>query len=401
MATPKSLAKSLSKSDWQKRAKTFKIKYEDKSTVRYLVEKIAEKISVDDKIVNDDDLKTAVYIKLEEMEKARAKEDAAKAKELEKKPAAKKKAAPKKKAPAKKVAAKKTAPKKPAAKKKAPAKKAVDLKKVAEAFEKGGTAPKKESKAAVPLTEEQIEELKRDHYRGQAQILGLNFGMEQTSKDIMAIIQLHKKQFSHVQYKEFDLEAAIAVKNAPPVVPAVDKELADLRAKCTAVGIAYNEAHTVIDLRQLVGAIPAGVAPAANPADAVAASVDGSLEVNMDNLEELTSEAPAKPVIPSTQVGQSPAFLGQITAAPAEDPTSVNEKQLIVYRDSFNQAIQAHFRVMSRAEIAEMLSAGYPFTYTVQNHPTNANQLEIMLASGEHVVRVPNEDKNNWITVNG
>jgi len=59
MATNK--VKNLKKKDWQDIAKSYKIKFEPKNGVRYLVEKIAEKIKVDDKIVKLDDLKQEVH----------------------------------------------------------------------------------------------------------------------------------------------------------------------------------------------------------------------------------------------------------------------------------------------------------------------------------------------------
>lgn len=55
---------TMLKADWQKLAGEHKIEFKAKSTVRYLVEKIAEKIGVDDKIVDDEDLKKAVCEKL-------------------------------------------------------------------------------------------------------------------------------------------------------------------------------------------------------------------------------------------------------------------------------------------------------------------------------------------------
>ena len=49
--------KNIKKTEWQVIANNFGIKYEENSVVRYLVEKIAEKIGVDDKIVSDNELK--------------------------------------------------------------------------------------------------------------------------------------------------------------------------------------------------------------------------------------------------------------------------------------------------------------------------------------------------------
>jgi hypothetical protein len=56
--------KTIKKTEWQEIAKQFGISYEENSVVRYLVEKIAEKIGVDDKIVSDNELKKQVVDKI-------------------------------------------------------------------------------------------------------------------------------------------------------------------------------------------------------------------------------------------------------------------------------------------------------------------------------------------------
>ena len=60
--------KTMKKSDWQKVAKDFGVEFEETSVVRYLVEKIAEKVGVDDKIVSDNELKKQVADKINSME---------------------------------------------------------------------------------------------------------------------------------------------------------------------------------------------------------------------------------------------------------------------------------------------------------------------------------------------
>jgi len=56
--------KNIKKSEWQEIATQFGIEWNNDSVVRYLVEKIAEKIGVDDKIVNDNELKKQVVEKI-------------------------------------------------------------------------------------------------------------------------------------------------------------------------------------------------------------------------------------------------------------------------------------------------------------------------------------------------
>jgi hypothetical protein len=56
--------KNIKKSEWQEIATQLEIQWDENSVVRYLVEKIAEKIGVDDKIVSDNELKKKVVEKL-------------------------------------------------------------------------------------------------------------------------------------------------------------------------------------------------------------------------------------------------------------------------------------------------------------------------------------------------
>ena len=59
---------TIKKSQWQEIATHFGVVYQEDSVVRYLVEKIAEKIGVDDKIVSDRELKRKVVEKINSLE---------------------------------------------------------------------------------------------------------------------------------------------------------------------------------------------------------------------------------------------------------------------------------------------------------------------------------------------
>jgi len=57
---------TMKKEDWKNLAVQYGIGFDEESTVRYFVEKIAEKIGVDDKIVNTNHLKIEVIAKINE-----------------------------------------------------------------------------------------------------------------------------------------------------------------------------------------------------------------------------------------------------------------------------------------------------------------------------------------------
>ena len=56
--------KNIKKTEWQELATLFGIEWDDSSVVRYLVEKIAEKLEINDKIVSDNELKKLVVTKI-------------------------------------------------------------------------------------------------------------------------------------------------------------------------------------------------------------------------------------------------------------------------------------------------------------------------------------------------
>jgi hypothetical protein len=371
MATAK--VKNIKKVDWQKIAKSHKVKFDDSNTVRYLVEKVAENIGVDDKIVKLDDLKQAVHDALEG-----ANYDFAKFKY------------PAKKKTTKKSTTKKTTAKKSTAKSK----------------------PKKETKTDSGLSPDALEIKRKTHYIREAHRLGVNFGMEQTSSDILQLIQLFcKQQGSTYEVFHLDVPAPNISENDNPApeakveeakdeqedIPQVDR-LTQLRKECEALGLAYGEAHTAQDLEQLINAIKgsAPVNPQANPS-------------TNPPPPPVAEEQP--PMLGANQVAEVPAFLAEqqqvhkeVTVAPTfqEDIKEVDDKQLRVYGNSILQTVNAHFRPMMVSEIQELLSrANYPFSYEFERHPSDGSKLAIILTSKNKSVRVPNENKDDWMTISG
>jgi hypothetical protein len=385
--------KGLKKPDWQKLAKSHKIQFEEKNTVRYLTEKIAEKIGVDDKIVKLDDLKQAVHDKLEEMASA-----------------SKKKTAEKKDAPAKKESAKKAPAKKADAKKEAKPKASTKKKSTKGSGKKGEKKATTKKDAPKPeISAEASEKLRLDHYRAEAMRLDTNFGLEQTSEDVLKLIQYSlKQQPEKGVLVMFDQDKAVAEANAPVEEGAPASGLANLRYEVEAHGGSWGEAHTEADLQQLLTALQsAGVTPnyeAVKKPDLK----QGSFELKTDNIEEIKGDAPKAgevetpaPFNPISQVGEKPAFLQEqpTTNVPV---TVVDEGQLHTYKGVFLGTIRNHFRLLSMQGVLDLFKqADYPFTHVVNRHPEQANKVEIILTSGENSVRVPSDEPNEWIDING
>jgi hypothetical protein len=75
---------------------------------------------------------------------------------------------------------------------------------------------------------------------------------------------------------------------------------------------------------------------------------------------------------------------------------------LLNYRTIYLNAIRGHFRCLFAHEIEEMISRdNVPFTYEVKLHPQQRNKAEIILTMGTESVRVPSDNNNDWIEING
>jgi len=434
MATNK--VKNLKKKDWQDIAKSYKIKFEPKNGVRYLVEKIAEKIKVDDKIVKLDDLKQEVHDTLVK----------------------------------KKVVDKETGK----LIKKAPAKKKTTSKKSAKKEKTENKSGKKASK---------IEGLREHCTR-----LGVSYTEEMDEEELQTRIDAMGSQPLAPKTDEKKAEKKDDVPKK--------SELELLREKCTSLGLAYGSAHTEQDLRNLVGAVSGGGATGGTPNaknDAVVevesseddsteetveeqadgSSNDGHVDLKteetvedsglIDTAEKQTALAIQKgkeqfgddfdetnlngsfdpmalepfylfmqgslkngksiifnfvanewrgkdkipvptpqiksPVPPAPAQSTIPTVVNPVTKA---DPTQVGNKELKVYKDVFMGAINGHFRLMSKSEVVDILNrANYPFTYQLNHHKEDSSLIEIILESSGNSLRLPSENDKQWISISG
>jgi hypothetical protein len=190
--------------------------------------------------------------------------------------------------------------------------------------------------------------------------------------------------------------------NVQETAPAVTETVAtpvskldELRAECTTLGLAYNEIHTENDLEQLLSAIRGTVAPVTNAP--IETSTD--FELKADNFEEVVSNAPNPSTINHGNVTNN--IMETISTAPLVQNISVNG-ELEKFRILFTQTIRSHFRLLTVHEINDMIKRDrYPFTHTIIVNPNQGNQVEIIFSSGNSSVRLPSEDRNDWISING
>ena len=155
--------------------------------------------------------------------------------------------------------------------------------------------------------------------------------------------------------------------------------LEELRLECEKYGVAWVDKHTEEGLEQLLTAIKsAGVTPI---------STD-TFEISADNVDSISSVT----TIQQTEKNK------------AETPTiyTSNNGVLLNYRNIYLNAIRGHFRCLFAHEIEEMISRdNVPFTYAVKLNPQQRNKVEIILTMGTESVRVPSDNNNDWIEING
>jgi hypothetical protein len=166
--------------------------------------------------------------------------------------------------------------------------------------------------------------------------------------------------------------------------------LEELRLECERYGVAWVDKHTEEGLEQLLTAIKsAGVTPI---------STD-TFEISSDNVDSISSVTTIQQT-ESNKV-ETPTIY---TSNKVETPTiyTSNNGVLLNYRNIYLNAIRGHFRCLFAHEIEEMISRdNVPFTYAVKLNPQQRNKVEIILTMGTESVRVPSDNNNDWIEING
>jgi hypothetical protein len=292
--------KTINKTEWQELATKHGIKWNKNSVVRYLVEKIAEKIGVDDKIVSDDELKKQVIVKIN------IDSHIGTMKEIVKKTA-----------------------------KKEVAKKVVKA--------KSSASPK-----------------------------------EEIAKEVV-------------------VETPVVEK--PPLT-----RLEELRLECESYGVSWSEIHSEVNLEQVLNGVKsAGVQPISQvqtsitPVETI--NTNEAFEINTSNASQIAQSVSNAPQ-------GNPAFNPLLGLVASETPVNggygSSNSYLDTYRGIYLNAIRGHWRVLSVAEINEMiLRDNQTFTHQINFNPQQQNKVEIILIQDTHKVRIPSDNQNEWLDING
>ena len=297
--------KTINKTEWQELATKHGIEWNKNSVVRYLVEKIAEKIGVDDKIVSDDELKKQVIVKINIDSHIGTMKEIVK--KTEKKEVAKKEVA----------------------------------KKVVKA--KSPASPKKEINKEVVVETPIVE----------------------------------KPQLTRLE---------------------------ELRLECESYGVSWSEVHTESNLEQVLNCVKsAGVQPISQ----VQTSITPVETINTNEAFEINSSNASLVAQSVSNAPQgNPAFNPLLGLVASETPVNggygSSNSYLDTYRGIYLNAIRGHWRVLSVAEINEMiLRDNQTFTHQINFNPQQQNKVEIILIQDTHKVRIPSDNQNEWLDING
>ena len=298
--------KTINKTEWQELATKHGIEWNKNSVVRYLVEKIAEKIGVDDKIVSDDELKKQVIVKINIDSHIGTMKEIVK--KTEKKEVAKKEVA----------------------------------KKVVKA--KSPASPKKEINKEVVVETPIVE----------------------------------KPQLTRLE---------------------------ELRLECESYGVAWAEGHSESNLEQVLNGVKgAGVQPISQVQSSITPvettiNTNEAFEINSSNASQVAQSVSNAPQ-------GNPAFNPLLGLVASETPVNggygSSNSYLDTYRGIYLNAIRGHWRVLSVAEINEMiLRDNQTFTHQINFNPQQQNKVEIILIQDTHKVRIPSDNQNEWLDING
>ena len=287
--------KNIKKSEWQEIATKFDILWTEDSVVRYLVEKVAEKIGVDDKIVSDNELKKQVVEKINlDFE-------------------------------------------------------IIPVKNITTTKTKKNTT-KKVVKSKTPVVKEKTPIVKEEEI----------------------------------------------------IVPVLSR-LEELRLECESYGIAWAENHKENNLEEVLNSVKsAGVLPISQTQNAImpiqpAINKNEPFEINSLNANEFSES------VIETQ-NTNPAFNPLATPPPplANGGYGNSNSYLDTYKNIYLNAIKGHWRLLSINEIQEMiLRDTQTFTFKINFHSKQQNKIEIILSQDNSSVRIPSNNNDEWLDING
>jgi hypothetical protein len=176
--------------------------------------------------------------------------------------------------------------------------------------------------------------------------------------------------------------------------------------ECESYGIAWAENHTETNLEQVLNGVKsAGVQPISEVPTFTAPvekelDVTQAFEINSDNVDDVSQ---------LIQINQQNGVFTP-SGINFHTPNKVVENggytnsntYLESFKSMYLNAIKNHWRVLSYNEIDEMITRDkQSFTHQINFHPSQSNKVEIILKQNNNSVRIPSDNLNDWLEING
>ena len=202
----------------------------------------------------------------------------------------------------------------------------------------------------------------------------------------------------------------IPVVQAPVVEAPKLTRLEELRKECELYGVAWTEIHTEQNLEQVLNGVkgagvqPISVQPTIQTSEQPTINTNESFEITSSNANQVAQSIENAPQQAFTST-QNPAFnpFAQLAQErPVNGGYTTSNAYLETYKNIYINAIRGHWRLLSINDINEMINRDiHTFTYQLNINPSQPSKAEIILIQGKDSVRIPSEDKNDWLDING
>lgn len=232
--------------------------------------------------------------------------------------------------------------------------------------------------------------------------------IDDLKKNVLTQIEVIKQRGANAdETNDENISEEVLEVTEEPVVEeskVIYSELDNLRAECIMYGLGYGEKHTVSDLTQLLGQIRGRVTASMTLEQALkqlnpTISNESNPVLDANNFELTLDNADVVKEIAPAQTNSNSSVSVQLETKKVATPISTIKSNLEVYRGTFTQTIRGHFRPQTIQEINALFNHEYPFTHEIKVNPKNELQIEIFFSMNGVDVRVPSDDKNDWIQI--
>jgi hypothetical protein len=244
-----------------------------------------------------------------------------------------------------------------------------------------------------------------------AEKIGVDSNIKSDNELKKQVVDKINSEFGVVTSEEVETQTNEVVEEKPAVLEILVSELSrleQLRLECECYGVAWSEAHTEQNLEQVLNGVKsAGVQPikempktitqSNETTESTSVDINAPFEINSQNANEVAQAVANAPQ-------GNPAFnpLAITPPPPKNGGYNSSNSYLDTYKNIYLNAIRGHWRVLSISEINEMITRDVQtFKHQINVNPQQQNQVEIILTDGNYSVRIPSDNTNEWLDING